>query len=70
MCIPRYTYGLFCVRIEKFWDLYVMSCDWIYDLKVVGLSLDLLGYPLMAHLERLRSMCDYSAYLWSLIICG
>ena len=48
----------------------MIFCDWIYALKVVGLSLDLLGQPVMAHFERLRSMWDHSAYLCSLFICS
>ena len=54
--MPRYVYGSFWVRMGKFWDLYVIFCDWMYALKVLGLSLDLLGHPVMAHFERLRSM--------------
>ena len=36
----------------------------------MGFSLELLGHPVMAHFERLRSMCDHCVYWWSLIICG
>lgn len=68
-CIPRYVYGSFWVRMGKFWALYVMFCDWIYALKIVGLSLDLLGHPMMAYLEKLRSIFYHSANLWSLSIC-
>ena len=68
--MPRYVYGSFCVRVGKFLDLYVMFCDWMYALKVLGLSFDLLGHPVMAHLDRLRSMCDHSANFWSLVIWG
>ena len=38
-----------------------MFCDWMNALKMLGLNLDLLGQPVMAHLERFRSMCDHSA---------
>ena len=48
----------------------MIFCDWMYALKIVGLSLDLLGQPMMAYFERLKSMCDHYAYLWSLVICG
>ena len=48
----------------------MIFCDWMYALKVVGLSLDLLGQPVMAHFERLRSMWDHSTYLCNLFICG
>ena len=37
---------------------------------IVSLSLDLLGQPVMAHFERLRSMLDHFTYLCSLFICG
>ena len=33
-----------------------MCCDWMYALKVVGLSFDLFGHPVIAHFERLRFM--------------
>ena len=33
-----------------------MFYDWMYALKVVGLNFDLLGQPVMAHFERLKSM--------------
>ena len=36
----------------------MIFCDWIYILKVLNLSLDLLGHPVMAHLDKLRSMCN------------
>lgn len=62
-CIPRYVYG-------SFWELYVMFCDWIYALKVVGLSSELLGHPVMTHFERLRSIFYHSTNLWSLVICS
>ena len=35
---------------------------------MLGLNFDLLGYPVMTHFERLRSMCDHSANFYSLII--
>ena len=47
-----------------------MFCDSIYALKMFSLSLDLLGQPLMAHLERFRSICDHSAIFCNLSICG
>ena len=34
------------------------------------MSLDLLGHPVMAHLDRLRSMCDHCANFCSLLIWG
>ena len=37
---------------------------------MLGLSLDLLGQPVMAHLDRLRSICDHSVNFCSLIIWG
>lgn len=37
---------------------------------MVGLSLDLLGHPVMSYFERLRSIFYHSANLWSLVICG
>ena len=48
----------------------MIFCDWMYALKVFGLSLDLLGHPIMAHLDMLRSMCDHFANSYSLSICG
>lgn len=60
-CILRYVYGSFCVRVGKLFDLYVIFCDRMYALKVFGLGLDLLGRPVMAHLDRLKSICDHSA---------
>ena len=47
-----------------------MYCDWIYALKVVDFKLELLGQTVMAHFERLRSMCNHFANLKSLVICG
>ena len=41
----------------------------MYALKVVGLSLDLFGHPVIAHLDRFRSMYDHCANLYSLLIC-
>ena len=49
--IPKYVYGSFWVRIGKFWELYVICWDCMYALKVVGFSFELLGHPVMAHLE-------------------
>ena len=66
--MPRHVYGSFCMRVGKFLDLYVMFWDWINALKVLGLSLDLLGHPVMVHLDRLRSICAHSANFWSLVI--
>ena len=68
--MPRYVYGSICVRMEKFLDLNVMYCNWIYALKVFGLSLDLLGQLAMTRFERLSSMCDHSTNFCSLSICG
>lgn len=34
----------FCVRVGKVLDLYVMFCDWVYNVKVFGLSFDLLRH--------------------------
>ena len=42
----------------------------MYVLKILGLSLDLLGQLVMAYFERLRSMWNHSAYLCSLFICA
>ena len=39
-------------------------------LKVFGLSFDLFGQPVMAHLARLRSMWAHSANCCSLVIWG
>ena len=47
-----------------------MYCDWIYALKVLDFSLDLLRHLVMTHFERLRSICDHFANLWSLISCS
>ena len=47
-----------------------MFCDWMNALKVFGLSLDLLGQSVMAHSERLRSICDHSTNFCNLCICG
>ena len=58
------------MRVGKLLDLKVMFCDWMYALKVFGLSLDLLGQPVIAHFERFRSMCDHSANFCNLSICG
>ena len=66
--MPRYLYDSFCVRVGKFFDLYVIFCDWMYVLKVFGLSLDLLGHLVMAYLDKLRSMDDHFANIWSLAI--
>lgn len=60
----------FCVRVGKFLDLYVMFCDWIYALMVLGLSLNLLGHHVMAYFDRLRSMYDRFASFCSLDLCG
>ena len=37
---------------------------------MLGLSFDWLGHPVMAHLERFRSMWDHSANFCNLSICG
>ena len=66
--MSRYVYGLFCARVGNFFGLYVIFCDWMYALKVFGLSLDLLGQHVMAHLDRLRSMSDHSTNFWNLVI--
>ena len=58
--MPRYVYGACCVRIGKPFALYVMFCDWMNALNVLGLNLDLLGHFVMAHLDRLRSICAHS----------
>ena len=63
-------YDSLCVRVEKFLVLYVTLCDWIYALNVLGFSFDLLGQPVMAHFERLRSICDHSANFCSFVIWG
>ena len=42
----------------------------MYALKVAGFSLELLGHPVIAHLERLRSICDHCGYFCSLVIWG
>lgn len=55
MCVAH-----FCVRVGKFLDLYTIFWDWMYALKVLGLRFDLLGQPVMAHFDRLRSMCAHS----------
>ena len=68
--MPRYVYGSFCVRMRKFFYLYVIFCNWMYALKVFGLDLDLLGHHVMAHLDKLRSICDHSTNYWSLTIWG
>ena len=68
--MPRYVYGSFCVRVGKFFVLYVMFCDWIYALNVFGLSFDLLGHPVIAYFARLRSISDHSANFCSLVIWG
>ena len=39
-------------------------------LNMLDLSLDLLGYPVMAYLDKLRSICAHSANFWSLFIWG
>ena len=39
-------------------------------MKVLSLSLDLLGHPVIAHFERFRSIYDKSANFYSLFICG
>ena len=39
-------------------------------LKMLGLNLDLLEHLVMAHFERLRSMCDHSANFCNLSIFG
>ena len=69
-CMPMYVYGSFCVRIGKLFLLYVIICDWMYALKVFGLNLDLLGHPVMTHLDKLRFMCDHSANFWSFCYLG
>ena len=56
--MPRYVYDSICVRVGKFLVLYVMFYDWMYALKGLGLSFDLLGHPVMAHFERLRFKLD------------
>ena len=45
-----------------------MFWDWMNALKVLGLSLDLLGHPVMAHFDKLRSICAHSANFWSFVI--
>ena len=37
---------------------------------MVGFSLELFGQLVVAEFERLRSICDHFANLWSLVICG
>ena len=37
---------------------------------MLGLNIDWLGHPVMAHLARFRSMCDHSTNFCSLSICG
>ena len=66
--MPRYVYGSFCARVEKFLVLYVTFCDWMYTLNVLGFSFDLLGHPIMAHFERLKFICDHSANFCSFVI--
>ena len=47
-----------------------MFWDCMKALNVLGLSFDLLGHPVMTHLERFRSMWDHSADFCNLNICG
>ena len=47
-----------------------MFCDCMNALKVFGLSLGLLGQPMMAHFERFKSLCDHYAKFCILSICG
>lgn len=47
-----------------------MFCNWMYALKVFGLSLELFEQHVMAHFKRLISMCNYSIHFCSLRICG
>ena len=47
-----------------------MFCNCMNALKVFGLSLDLLGQPMMAHFKRFRSLCDHYANFCILSICG
>ena len=35
--MPRYVYGSCCVRIGKPFALYVMFCDWMNALNMLGL---------------------------------
>ena len=68
--MPMYVYDSFCVSVGKFLVLYVMFCDWMKALNVLGLSFDLFGQPVMAYLTRLRSIWAHSANFCSLVICG
>ena len=56
--------------MEKFLDLQIMFCNCMYVLKVFGLNLDLLGHPVMAHFERMRSMYDHLKNFCNLNICA
>ena len=47
-----------------------MFWDCMQALKMLGLSFDLFGHPVMEHLARLRSMWDHSANFCNLSICG
>ena len=69
---PPYLAVMYLVRVRvgKFLDLYTIFWDWMYVLKVLGLSFDLLRHPVMTHLDRLRSMCAHSTNFWSLVIWG
>ena len=58
------------MRIGKPFALYVIYCDWMNVLNMLGLSLDLLGHPVMARLTKYRSICAHSANYWILLIWG
>ena len=68
--MPRYVYGLFCVRIGKGWFFKWICCACMYALTRVGFNFDLFGHPVIAHLEKLRSMCAHYENFWSKWICG
>ena len=52
--IPKYIYGLCWLSMGIGWCLRFMfaSCKWV--LKACGLSFNLLGHPVIAHLEMPR----------------
>lgn len=66
--IPRYLYDLFSISVGKYFKR--MFCVWMNALSMEGLSLDLLGHPIIARLDRLRSRCDHLENFGSFLIWG
>ena len=61
--ISKYTYGSCWLSLGIGWCLKCMFASYMCALKVCGLSFDLLGHPVIAHLEMPKSIPAHSQYL-------